>query len=268
MQGRHFNFFLGGQKFFKFSNATGLLKKWKKHHFICSNLTLFIVLFFLFSLFSLFFLFFLFFFLFFFFFFFLFPWGRRPPSPPNDASASVIPLLWLLKWIFLTKLRWFHVNVLKTSLAQNYTTHAIQNSFTNLQITSVQQTFLHFWTSHHTTNSFYPLICSCHSPTPFKISDRSFYFQAPALWNALPHHFRSHSHSSQSHSLLSLYLLNSTSSWKLTFFFIPILLSLASLYWTDPWNFDMVCLSFIIHSISFILDPFICSTRFNFMFVI
>ena len=38
-----------------------------------------------------------------------------------------------------------------------------------------------------------------------KISDRSFYFQAPALWNALlPHHLRSHSHSSQSHSLLTL----------------------------------------------------------------
>ena len=29
-------------------------------------------------------------------------------------------------------------------------------------------------------------------------------------------------------------LLNFTSSWKLTFFFIPILLSLSSLYWTDP----------------------------------
>ena len=37
-----------------------------------------------------------------------------------------------------------------------------------------------------------------------KFSDRSFYFQAPALWNALPHHLRSHSHSSQSHSLFSL----------------------------------------------------------------
>ena len=46
-----------------------------------------------------------------------------------------------------------------TSLAQNYATHTIQNSFTNLQITSVQQTFLHFWSSHHTTHSFYPLIC-------------------------------------------------------------------------------------------------------------
>ena len=31
-----------------------------------------------------------------------------------------------------------------TSLAQNYATHTIQNSFTNLQVTSVQQTFLHF----------------------------------------------------------------------------------------------------------------------------
>ena len=42
------------------------------------------------------------------------------------------------------------------------------------------------------------------NPSRLKISDRSFYFQAPALWNALPHHLRSHSHSSQSHSLLSL----------------------------------------------------------------
>ena len=53
-QGRHFNFFLGGQNFFKFFNATGLVKNWKKQHFICSNLTLFIVPFFLFSLFFLF----------------------------------------------------------------------------------------------------------------------------------------------------------------------------------------------------------------------
>ena len=42
------------------------------------------------------------------------------------------------------------------------------------------------------------------NPSRLKISDRSFYFQAPALWNALPHHLRSHSHSSESHSLLSL----------------------------------------------------------------
>ena len=42
------------------------------------------------------------------------------------------------------------------------------------------------------------------NPSRLKISDRSFYFQAPALWNALPHHLRSHSHSSQAQSLLSL----------------------------------------------------------------
>ena len=42
------------------------------------------------------------------------------------------------------------------------------------------------------------------NPSRLKISDKSFYFQAPALWNALPHHLRSHSHSSHSHSLLSL----------------------------------------------------------------
>ena len=91
IQGRHFNFFLGGPIFYLFFNATGLLKNWKKQHFICSNLTLFIVSFFLFSLFSLFFLFLLFFFLFFLFFsFFFFLGGRRPPAPLNDASGVIV----------------------------------------------------------------------------------------------------------------------------------------------------------------------------------
>ena len=67
--------------------------------------------------------------------------------------------------------------ILNHFTAQNYTTHTIQNSFTNLQVTSVQQTFLHFWSSHHTTNSIYLLICSCHSlqrpsnPSRLKIFD-------------------------------------------------------------------------------------------------
>ena len=63
-------------------------------------------------------------------------------------------------------------------------------------------------------------------------------------------------------------LLNFTSSWKLTFFFNPILLSL-SLYWTDPLElWSGLFMSFIVHFISFILDPFICSTRYNLMSVI
>ena len=60
----------GGQIYFYFTTyATGLLKNWKKQHFIlCSNLTLFIVPFFLsFFLFFLFYLFYLFFLSFFFF---------------------------------------------------------------------------------------------------------------------------------------------------------------------------------------------------------
>ena len=60
-------------------------------------------------------------------------------------------------------------------------------------------------------------------------------------------------------------LLYYTSSWKLTFFFIPILLSL-SLYWTDPLElWSGLLMSFIIHFTSFILDPFICSTRYDLM---
>ena len=84
-QGRHFNFFLGDNFFFKFSMPPDSGKIWKKQHFICSNLTLFIVPFFL-SFFP-FFLFFLFFFLFFF--FFLFPWEATAPSPPQ-----MTPLVW------------------------------------------------------------------------------------------------------------------------------------------------------------------------------
>ena len=98
--GASFQLFLG-RPIFLFFNATGLLKSWKKQHFICRNLTLFIVPFFLFSLFSLFSLFFCFSF---FFSFFLFPWGggggRRPPSlaPSNDAPDYIhnIMILWHL----------------------------------------------------------------------------------------------------------------------------------------------------------------------------
>ena len=87
-QGRHFNFFLGGANFFSFFNATGLLKNWRKQHFIFSNLTLFIVPFFLSFFFSLFSLFFLFFFLFSFFFFL--GGGGAPSSPPPQMRPLVL----------------------------------------------------------------------------------------------------------------------------------------------------------------------------------
>ena len=48
-------------------------------------------------------------------------------------------------------------------------------------------------------------------------------------------------------------LLNNTSSWKLTFFLIPILLSLASLYWTDP--LELWYGLFVIHYSFHILHP-------------
>ena len=80
-QGRHFNFFLGDQNFFYFSMPPDYWKIGKKQHFICSNLTLFIVPFFLSFFFFFFFSLFSFLFFSFLFFFFLFPWGRRPPSP-------------------------------------------------------------------------------------------------------------------------------------------------------------------------------------------
>ena len=81
-------------------------------------------------------------------------------------------------------------------------------------------------------------------------------------------------------SLLSFSFFSISLSSLTIFFSIPqatknspfssFLSSLAYLISTGltPWNFDSACLSSIIHSISLIIDPFICSTRFNFMFVI
>ena len=91
-QGRHFNFFLGGANVF-FSMPPDYRKIGKVQHFICSNLTLFIVSFFL----SFFFSSFLFFYFFFLFFFFLFPWGGGgdgSPAPSNDAPAEFPNKAW------------------------------------------------------------------------------------------------------------------------------------------------------------------------------
>ena len=77
--GASFQLFLGDQIFLNFSMPPDYWKIGKKQHFICSNLTLFIVPFFsLFFLFSFSFSSFSFFFLFFIFFL----GGPRPPSPP------------------------------------------------------------------------------------------------------------------------------------------------------------------------------------------
>ena len=87
-QGRHFNFFLGGQNFFYFSMPPDY---WKKQHFICSNLTLFIVLFFLsfFPFFSFFPLLFSFFFFSYFFLFFFFLGGDSPQPPQMTPLSSL-----------------------------------------------------------------------------------------------------------------------------------------------------------------------------------
>ena len=85
-----FQLFLGGPKIFLFFNATGLLKNWKKQHFICSNLTLFIVPFFFYFFSSSFFS------LFSFFlssFFFLFPWGATAASLPQMTPLQLCPWL-------------------------------------------------------------------------------------------------------------------------------------------------------------------------------
>ena len=94
LQWRNFNFFLGrGANFFfifRIFRCHQTIEKLEKPHFICSNLTLFIVPFFLsFSSFFLFFLFFLLFFL-----FFLFPWGAGGATGPPSPSQMTPLCLW------------------------------------------------------------------------------------------------------------------------------------------------------------------------------
>ena len=86
-QGRHFNFFLGGQIFFIFQ-CHRTIEKLEKQHFICSNLTLFIVPFFFFLSFSLFSFTFFFFLSFFLFFFFL--GGDAPPPQMTPLQTGPI----------------------------------------------------------------------------------------------------------------------------------------------------------------------------------
>ena len=107
-QGRHFNFFLGGKIFFYSSVPPDYWKIGKKQHFICSNLTLFIVPFFLSFFLSFFLLFFSFLFSSFFLSFFFFLGGRRPPSPPQMTpmrlltASVVLSLLMQLQFYILT----------------------------------------------------------------------------------------------------------------------------------------------------------------------
>ena len=115
---------------------------------------------------------------------------------------------------------------------------------------------------------------SCHSPTPFQSLQAQNFWQIFLLSSSCSLECSttlsslSLSFFSSPFSALHCLLLNFTSSWKLTFSFIPILLSL-SLYWTDPLElWSGLLMSFIVHFTSFILDPFICSTRYDLMFSI
>ena len=81
--GASFQLFLGGQIFLNFSMPPDYWKIGKKH-FICSNSTLFIVSFFFLFILS---------FLIFLFIIFVYPWGRRPPSPPQMTPLILNNLL-------------------------------------------------------------------------------------------------------------------------------------------------------------------------------
>ena len=124
-------------------------------------------------------------------------------------------------------------------------------------------TFLHFWSSHHTTNSFYSLICSCHSPTPFWIPLGSKFLTDPSTFKRLHNLECSTTPSSLSFfsiwfSSLAIFSIPQAAKNSPFSSFLSVL-SLSSLYCDWPLGTLIwpVC-RFIIHSISFILDPFIC----------
>ena len=145
-----------------------------------------------------------------------------------------------------------------TSLAQNYATHTIQNSFTNLQITSVQQTFLlsDLLTIHQLV---LPAHLQLSLSNALQIPLGSKFLTDLSTFKRLHFGMLYHTIFALILILLNLILfshylfLNSTSSWKLTFFFIPILLSLSSLYWTDP--LELWFGLFVIHYSFHILHP-------------
>ena len=137
--GASFQLFLGGAKFFFIFNATGLLKNWKKQHFICSNLTSFIVPFFLFLFFSFFSL----FSFFFLFFFFSFSLGATAPQPPKWR-------LWLTARRGNQFIRITYVRVEKV-LCTHHITHKYLLYITSHHITMIRHITIHNITSHHST---------------------------------------------------------------------------------------------------------------------
>ena len=86
------------------------------------------------------------------------------------------------------------------------------------------------------------------NPSRLKISERIFLLSSaysPTLWNALPHHLRSHSHSSQSHSLLFTIFFSIPQAAENSHF--SSFLSCLTLIWPS--------LSFIIHSMDILHPP-------------
>ena len=154
-------------------------------------------------------------------------------------------------------------------LAENNTTHTIQNSL-SLKYKSLQFNhpssildLLKNQPTYSTRSSTVVTLQRPSNPSRLKITDRSFYHQAPALWNSLPKHLHALSFflqhhllkvSNQLHTLSSHCLpLNSTYNWKPTFSFNPILPILSPLQ-TDTLDLDsawFICLShsspFFIH---------------------
>ena len=134
-QGRHFKFFLGVKFFYLFFNATGLLKNWKKQHFLCSNLTLFIVPFFflsfvlLFSLFSSFFR----------LFFFFLGEGTAPQPPSNDAPAQPLLLTNFLLPVQNITMHPFNMFVHKSPNPHNFVTTDTESRCRCLRFTGSSQ---------------------------------------------------------------------------------------------------------------------------------
>ena len=80
-------------------------------------------------------------------------------------------------------------------IAKGKRTHRIQTSISHLQSSYNRSTLLSSQPYLSSTSSQYPLLICCHSFSPanhllLEITDRSFSYASPRLWNQLPDSFR------------------------------------------------------------------------------
>ena len=154
--------------------------------------------------------------------------------------------------------RWHSFKLLKVSKCNNDEKLLFKQPSSILDLLKIQPT-------HSTRSSAVVTLQRPANPSRLKITDRSFYHQAPALWNSLPKHLLAHSAISPTQTNYSLLSLSSSQfhNWKPTFSFNPIL-PRPSLPRTDTLKLESAWFTRHSHSIPFIIHQHIIHRIFLF----